>query len=110
MARLLKPVLVAYSDAEGSGGLGWLVRWPGLIVWGMCTPSGNLIKALIPRTTQIHALELLAVLTLLASNSTLTDCRLVLFVDNQSALGVLRKGGSRSPDLTLIAYHIHRKA
>ena len=101
--------LIAYSDAEGAGGLGWvlLARPPSLESsksgdpsltgwWAGGAAPADLSAHLLPRKTQIHALEMCAFISLIQSSATvLRGKRLLAFIDNQSALGVLRKGSCK---------------
>ena len=100
----LIPPILAYSDAEGSGGLG-LVMCLDTVLWAQGTAPDPASLGLLPRKTQIHAYEMLGALAALQTlGPRLRQRRLLLFIDNQSALGILRKGScSSAADLTAIA-------
>jgi len=104
----LLPPIIAYSDAEGSGGLG-LVLCLDSVLWALGSAPSPADLGLLPRKTQIHAYEMLGALAALQTlGPRLRQRRLLLFIDNQSALGVLRKGScSSAADLTALAAFFH---
>jgi len=100
----LIPPILAYSDAEGSGGLG-IVLCLDTILWAQGSAPSAADLGLLSRKTQIHAYEMLGALAALQTlGPRLRQRRLLLFIDNQSALGILRKGScSSAADLTALA-------
>ena len=106
------PPFIAYSDAEGSGGLGWFLTDSSCTqsaIWAGGSVPPHFLPLLAPRKTQIHALEMSALISLLQSQgSRLRGRRLIAFVDNQSALGILRKGScNKASDLSSLAAYAH---
>ena len=106
------PPFIAYSGAEGSCGLRWFftnsscahsARWAG------GSAPLHFLPFLAPWTTQIHALEMLALISLLQSQgSRLRVLMLIAFVDNQAALVILRKSScNKASDLPSLATHAH---
>ena len=101
-------VCVLYTDAEGSGGIGALFETAGKSALSF---RGRLnihkLPFLVDRKTQIIPFESLAVLASIKLwRSELAGARLLIFIDNQSSLGALRKGRSRAPDLSRIVEEI----
>ena len=100
------PEWVLYTDAEGWGGVGAVLVH---VASGACQHIVSSVprrvqRALLPRRTQINVFELLAVLMALESyGPVLSGCRVVCFVDNKAALGMLVKGWSRADDANAIA-------
>jgi hypothetical protein len=93
-------VLLIYTDAEGSGGLGALLTGTEPSEWFMGKADPRFQESLLPRKTQIFAFETVTVL--LASMvwvKRLSGRRVVFFVDNTASLGCLRKGSSSKPDI-----------
>jgi hypothetical protein len=99
--RLLNfPVILVYTDAEGSGGLGAVFAGIEPFEWFEAQTPLAFTVSLLPRKTQIFALETVTVL--LAAKvwmRRLSGSRVIFFVDNTSALGCLRKGSSSSVDV-----------
>ena len=98
---------VIFTDAEGHGGVGAVLLTSstatarsrgGRVPWG-------LTRALAQRKTQIVAFELVVPGAAVWSwGVRLAGCRIVFYIDNDSALGILRCGRSRKPDLNQIAF------
>ena len=89
------PVSIVYSDAEGSGGLGGFLSTASISAWlgGQVPPE--LTPLLLSRKTQIFIYEIVAVLvTAKIWARQLSGSSVIFFVDNQSALAALRKGGT----------------
>jgi hypothetical protein len=99
------PCVILYTDAEGSGGLGAvLLESAACARWIASSTPSPVVARLQPRRTQIHAHEILAVFLAAQSfRKFITDKRLVIFVDNKSALGMLVKGAGMAPDLEALA-------
>jgi hypothetical protein len=100
LSEINSPVLLIYTDAEGSGGLGALLTGTESSEWFMGKADPRFQKSLLPRKTQIFAFETVTVL--LASMvwvKRLAGRRVVFFVDNTASLGCLRKGSSSAPDI-----------
>ncbi|CAE8601583.1 unnamed protein product, partial [Polarella glacialis] len=82
------------------GGLGGLVVSSKIEEWFECSAPKSFINALDIRKTQIFAFETLAVLiSLMIWGLRFQGRRIIFFIDNSSALGVLRKGSSKSQDV-----------
>jgi hypothetical protein len=97
------PPVIVLSDAEGTGGIGAVLRMPvvgsPLLVWRARMPS-RFVASLAPRATQINPFELLAVLFSVSTWCGQLQGREVLFcIDNTVALSVLHKGRSPKKDL-----------
>ena len=93
-------VILIYTDAEGSGGLGALLTGTEPSEWFMGKADPLFQKSLLPRKTQIFALETVAVLlAAIVWAKRLSGRRVVFFVDNTSSLGCLRKGSSSKPGI-----------
>ena len=109
-AFISAPVII-YSDADGSGGLGWMIFTENTCLWAGGLMPADLSTLLLPRKTQIHALEMTALIAALHSNLRhLHRRRLLAFVDNQSAVGALKKGSSSARDLAALAEVAHALA
>ena len=104
----LQKVCVLYTDAEGSGGIGALFETAGKSALSFRDRLDiHRLPFLVDRKTQIIPFESLAVLASIKLwRSELAGARLVIFIDNQSSLGALRKGRSRAPDLSRIVEEI----
>jgi hypothetical protein len=100
---LHSPIILVYTDAEGSGGLGAVFAGIKPFEWFEAQSSSAFIASLLPRKTQIFALETVTVLLAVTVwVRRLSGCRVVFFVDNTSSLGCLRKGSSTSADVHAI--------
>ena len=97
-------VCVLYTDAEGSGGVGAIFETAGKPALSFRARMDiHKLPFLVDRKTQIIPLESLVVLASVKLwRSELAGARLLLFIDNQSSLGALKKGRSRAPDLSRI--------
>lgn len=94
-----EPLLV-YTDASGAGGLGAVFVGPSSCCWVSGQVPRGFGHYLKRRRTQICVYEtLMVVCALRIFGSHFHGCRVVFFVDNQSALGALRQGTSSSWDL-----------
>ncbi len=104
--------VIAYTDADGSGGLGWMIfEGASVCLWASGKSPEEISRLLLPRKTQIHALEMLALVgALFANKERLHRRRLLAFVDNQTAIGVIRKGSSKARDLAALSEVAHRLA
>ena len=99
------PAKVLYTDATGHGDLGFV------LYEGSSTPSSwaasrvpdEVTSTLSERITQVTAFELLAPRWSIMQSPQLRNCRVDLYIDNQAAEHILRKGASAAPDLNLIA-------
>ena len=93
------PVSLVYTDAEGSGGLGGFMSAAVEAEWLGGQVSPTVPPLLLPRKTQIFLFEIIAVLvSAKVWTKQLLGTSVVFFVDNQSALAALKKGGSRVAD------------
>ena len=95
------PGLIAYSDAEGNGGIGGvLVFAQTAFYFGGRVPQ-KLAARLETRTTQITAFEILAAYAvLLRWSPQMAGHRVVFFIDNIAARGALHAGKSSREDLS----------
>ena len=97
-----QPPLILYTDASGDGGLGAFLM-DGEPLWVSGRAPVNFGKHLKPRRTQICVYEtLMVVCAFRIFAQRLQGRRVVIFVDNRSALGALRKGTSSSWDLRVL--------
>ena len=97
------PKAVVYTDAEGSGRLAGVCICHIQEYWSVQCPS-QVSALFVSRKTQICAFEsVAAVAALIRWGSQLRHHTVLFFVDNQSALGSLRKGSSPSSDLNAVA-------
>ena len=85
--------------------LGWVIFNPGERPRGFSMELGQeFLAALFPRKTQIMAAEAVAVLTaLVLTPKALANRELVWFIDNESALSSLIRGGSKAEDVGHVA-------
>ncbi len=106
-----RPPVVVYTDAEGSGGVGFVIidcasDWRGC---GSATVGDAWARTLLSRRTQIVPFEVAAVLVaLLSCTERVQGRRLVVWVDNSAARAVLKSGRSRKSDLNALAAVFHR--
>ena len=92
-------VCILYTDAEGTGGVGGILFTPSKSMWFKGFVDHSRL-GLSERHTQIIPLETCAVaIAIRVWRSELGGCRLIAFVDNQSALGALKKGRSAQDDI-----------
>ena len=96
------PTAVLYTDAEGNGGTGGVLIIDGEVLW-FRSDAKRLTReeyCLVPRKTQIVPYEAIAVLQALSKfSSRLLGRQVLIFVDNQSVLGCLRKGRCKKLDV-----------
>ena len=99
----LEPPVILYTDAEGSAGFGAVLVSSSSSFWvGGHIPS-SLRGALHHRATQIFPFEVIAIWAALqVFRGHLQGRRLLLFIDNQSALAVTSKGTSTATDVQAI--------
>ena len=100
-----EPPLVLYTDASGSpaNGLGAVLFDGDRTTWTSCRCPPKLMGLFRQRKTQINLLEVCGViLGLWTFEAKIRGRRLVIFVDNQAALGALKKGRSSVPDLNTL--------
>jgi hypothetical protein len=89
-----------YTDAEGSGGLGALLSSESSQWYTKGSVPSWLPKLLAPRKTQIFVYETLMVLAAFhVFVRQLQGRRVLVFIDNTSALGAIKKGSSSSTDV-----------
>lgn len=102
--------LVLYTDAEGGGGVGAVLAASGQVL-SMCSRAPpSFYRGLPARKTHICALEAAAVpLAVSHWANLLRDRDVLIYIDNQSALGALRKGSSTAPDLLRLARLLHER-
>ena len=96
------PTAVLYTDAEGRGGTGGVLILDKEVLWfrSDARAAAESVYKLSARKTQIVPYEAIAVKQALSRFShLLLGRRLLIFVDNQSVLGCLRKGRSRKLDV-----------
>ena len=94
---------VLYTDAEGSSGCGAVLSVDGAQLWFQSRVPPEVTSALAPRRTQILAYETLTVWAALSAFCRLLRGRvLLLFIDNKSSLGSIRKGSSSKADIHAI--------
>lgn len=101
------PPIVMYTDASGSprNGLGVVLMDGGEILWTSSTCPPFVLENLRPRKTQINPLEVLGVvLGLWTFAEKIRGRRLLVLIDNQSALGAVKKGRSQVPDINEIVF------
>ena len=103
-----RPPCVLYTDATGKGGTGAVLSLCGQVQWFRSTVFRTLKTrniVLTSRETQVIPYEALAVLqAVMTFKHFLVGKHVVLFIDNGSVLGSVRKGRCRSPDV----HHIIR--
>ena len=95
--------IVLYTDAEGYGGTGAVLSINGDVQWMRSHVRSFFQKhsvRLSKRVTQIIPYEAIAVLQALCTwRHSLIGKQVLLFIDNTSVLGCVRKGRSRSEDV-----------
>ena len=95
-------VVILYTDAAGSGGVGGVLSTPDKLLWfrGSLDISKMNLES---RKTQIIPLEAAApLIAVRLLKFEMAASKLVVFIDNQFALGALRKGRSDSNDVHAI--------
>ena len=108
------PPAVLYTDAEGAGGLGACLFTAGRWEWWQATVPASVRAAApaagFPSGFPIFLLEAaVPYLALRVWHDLLQGRRVLLFIDNQTFLGALRKGRStRSPPLNHVVHAIRR--
>ena len=97
--------LVLYTDASGApaNGLGAVLVDGEKVTWTSCRCPSRLLECFRPRKTQINLLEVCGViLGLWTFSQEISGRRLVVFIDNQAALGATRSGRSSVSDLNAL--------
>jgi hypothetical protein len=97
--QIRKRVLV-YTDATGRGTMAYVIKGPGCQVFASAEAPAGLRSWLQPRETQVGPFELVAAIAgVERAMESFPDCEIILFIDNQSALGVVGNGSSPVPDM-----------
>ena len=99
--------LVLYTDASGAprNGLGAVLMDGERVSWTSCRCPESVLQGLAPRKTQINPLEVVGVLLgLWTFSAHIEGRRLVVLIDNQAALGAVRKGRSSVSDLNSLVF------
>ena len=98
---------ILYTDAPGKpqNGLGAvLIDWDS-VLWSWRTCPDRLIASLADRTTQINPLEVCGViLGFWTFKNEIRGRRVMVFIDNQAALGAIKKGRSPVPDFNELVF------
>ena len=97
--------LILYTDASGSpaNGLGAVLVDGEEVLWTSCRCPDRVLGLFRQRKTQINLLEVCGViLGLWTFSARVRHRRLVVFVDNQAALGAIKKGRSPVSDLNVL--------
>ena len=105
LPTLAQPVILLYTDADGSGRLGAVAEFPsGTKVFLRGVVPGRVRRMLQKRRTQIVAFEILAAVVGILSlcPERLRGMKVVHFIDSVAALGSIIKGFSRQEDLALV--------
>ena len=96
-------VPILYTDAEGYGGLGAVSILSNSTLWFRTNVESIARRQLAPRKTQIIAYEMLAALQGLSRFcQDFANRDVILFIDNMSAKGSIRKGKCKKDDLQAI--------
>ena len=99
--------LILYTDASGAprNGLGAVLIDGKRVYWTSSTCPASVLQGLTPRKTQINPLEVVGVLLgLWTFAAHMEGRRLVVLIDNQAALGAVRKGRSSVPDINSLVF------
>ena len=99
--------LILYTDASGKpqNGLGAVLADGDSILWTGCRCPDPLISSLSDRATQINPLELCGViLGLWTFREIIRGRRVIIYIDNQAALGAIKKGRSSVPDFNELVF------
>ena len=105
------PPIVIFSDVEGYGGCGAVLVQKDLesALARFSEVPEAFRRRLKSRKTQIVAFELVApCLALWTWRHLLAGRRVIFFIDNNSALAILRRGSSKKADLNHIVSHLLR--
>ena len=105
--RTDEPVIL-YTDASGHpiNGLGAVLVDGDSVLWTASTCPVKVLTALAERRTQINPLEVCGViLGLWTFGERISSRRLLLFIDNQAALGAISKGRSPIPDFNELVFY-----
>ena len=96
-------VPILYTDAGGYGGLGAVSILSNSTLWFRTNVESIARRQLAPRKTQIIAYEMLAALQGLSRFcQDFANRDVILFIDNMSAKGSIRKGKCKKDDLQAI--------
>ena len=101
------PPLVLYTDASGHplNGFGAVFIDGDSTLWTGCRCPESLVSSLSDRATQIKPLEVCGViLGLWTFHQILVGRRVIVYMDNQAALGAIRKGRSSVPDFNELVF------
>ena len=85
---------MVYTDATGLGQLGFVDYGNGGVeTWCMCHSNGRVDSRLLPRKAQVDAYEcIVSVMVVIRYGEAWRNQQVVIYVDNNLALGALRKG------------------
>lgn len=99
--RSKSPTGAVYIDATGHGHLGFVDYVNGEVkTWGMCHSNDRNDSQRLARKTQVNAYECIVLLMVVTKyGESWRNQQLVIYVDNNSALGALRKRSSPKADL-----------
>ena len=101
LKREPKSRVLLYTEATGKGLVAWVISGPKGDFFARTTAPGALWLFLQPRETQVGPFELAAAIAgIEAVLGMYSDCEVVLFIDNQTALGVILNGSCRERDMT----------
>ena len=91
---------IVYSDATGRGNLAWAICLPDRRLWSASAVPDAVWRWARYRKNQVATWELMAAICALhwLLCEQLGDLEVLLFVDNQTALGTLVRGSSRQSD------------
>ena len=100
--------LILYTNASGHpmNGLGAVLVDGNSTWWTKAACPGHLVGSLADRATQINPMEVCSViLGLWTFEREIRGRRLLVFIDNQAALGAIRKGRSSVPDFNELVFY-----
>ena len=100
--------VILYTDASGHplNGLGAVLVDGDSVSWTSSTCPAKVLEALTSRRTQINPLEICGViLGLWTFGRNIASRRLLVFIDNQAALGAISKGRSPIPDFNELVFY-----
>ena len=100
--------LILYTDASGHpmNGLGAVPMDGDSAWWTKASCPGHHMESLADRATQINPMEVCGViLGLWTFAREIRGRRLLAFIDNQAALGAIRKGRSSVPDFNELVFY-----
>jgi hypothetical protein len=100
--------LILYTDASGHpmNGLGAVLMDGDSTWWTKASCPGHLMESLSARATQINPMEVCGViLGLWTFAREIRGRRILVFIDNQAALGAIKKGRSSVPDFNELVFY-----